>query len=292
MSSRLAWRVSAAVLALVALGAQAAPAIPGGTPEGRWRVSRGIAAPWLEAGSSVDQSAWLGATIEFSPSRFSAPQGLGCDNPRYEIDQREPAGLFLGALGEPGVAGARAAALALTSSTVPSVTLRCDSGLFDLHWATPQAVMLALDNVIWVLDRSPGALAADDTPEAMVQHWLELHFAGDMGFTSAALAGKLDRLSVGLRAEIERYFATPFAADEPPPVDGDPFTDAQDYPVLFSVGAGSPSGDGSEVTVRYDDGHRSRQVVFLLQQQESQWRIDDLRYEDGSTLRALLAPSS
>jgi hypothetical protein len=44
--------------------------------------------------------------------------------------------------------------------------------------------------------------------------------------------------------------------------------------------------------VRYDDGHRSRQVVFLLQHQESQWRIDDLRYEDGSTLRALLAPSS
>ena len=38
---------------------------------------------------------------------------------------------------------------------------------------------VAIDNVIWTLDRSPGALAAATTPAGVVQRLLEAHFAFD-----------------------------------------------------------------------------------------------------------------
>jgi hypothetical protein len=289
MTSRRCLLALGCALALTATTAQASDDL-GGVPEGRWRVSRGIVAPWMEDGSSVDRSAWLGATLEFSHARFAAPQGLGCDTPSYEAHPRPPQGLFQGGLDEgPEDAAKLAASLALTRPDTPSVTLTCDSGVFDLHWATPQALMLAVDNVIWVLDRSPGALAASDTPEAAVQQLLETHYAGDLGFVPDSVEPKRKFLSVGLLERIAAYFAAPFPTDEPPPINGDPFTNSQDYPVLFSVGTAATSNDTAEIAVRYDDGYRPRSVVFLLRREASQWRIDDLRYDDGITFRALLA---
>ena len=280
-----------ATLAVALSGAAAsatsitAPEVP--TPQGEFRVTRGIAAPWLTASDAKpDTRAWLGATIEFDVARFAAPGQLGCANPRYETDRRPAAGLFQGGLPEP--ASEAAARLALTAPTTPSVSLTCDTGIFDLHWATPQALMLALDNVIWVLDRSPGAFAAAGTPEAQVQGLLETHFGGDMGFDSTTVAGKQRFLSAALQERIAAYFAAPFPTDEPPPINGDPFTDSQEYPVLFSVGSDSATGEIATVPVRYDDGYRAREVQFVLRRSADGWRVDDLRYEGDHTFRTQL----
>jgi hypothetical protein len=258
-------------------------------PQGRFRVTRGVAAPWLEPSAPApDTRAWLGRSIEFGPTRFAAP-GLGCDDARYQPDRRPAEGLFQGNL--PAPADVAAANLGLAASNVPSVTLACASGLFDLHWATPQLLLLALDNVIWTLDRSAGALAASDTPEFAVQRLLEDHFAGDMGFTPESVAAKRRWLSEGLRAEIAAYFARPWPEDEPPVIDGDPFTDSQDYPHWFSVGTARADGGRMQVPVRYGDGPRVRTVRFVLvAKQGKDWRVDDVQDERGERLRAWLAP--
>jgi hypothetical protein len=257
-------------------------------PQGRFRVSRGIAAPWLAPPAPApDTRAWLGAGVEFGPRHFAAPAGLGCDDVRYATDRRPAEGLFQGGLPPP--APPAAARLGLVALPVPSIDLTCSTGTFDLHWATPDALLLAIDNVVWVLDRSPGARAPAGTPEHAVQRLLEAHFAGDMGFDAGTVAAKREQLAPTLQAAIADYFAQARPEDEVPPVNGDPFTDSQEYPVLFSVRDAVPRGAQRQVPVRFDDGYRARTVVFELAAGDAGWRLEDLRYEHGGTLLQSLA---
>ena len=257
-------------------------------PQGRFRVTRGVAAPWLEASAPApDTRAWLGRVVEFGADDFVAPNGLSCDDARYETDRRPPEGLFQGNL--PAPADVAAANLGLLETRTPSVTLACSSGLYDLHWATPELLLFALDNVIWTLDRSPGAQAAPGTPEAIVQALLESHFAGDMGFTPESVAAKRGWLSDGLSAAIEAYFARPWPEDEAPVINGDPFTDSQEYPHWFSVGRAVIDGGVTRVPVRYGDGARERGVLFILTRSDGGWRVDDVQDERGERLRSWLA---
>jgi hypothetical protein len=256
-------------------------------PAGRFRITRGVAAPWLDASATApDTRAWLGRTVEFGPRRFVAPAGLSCDDARYETDQRPPEGLFQGNL--PAPADVAAANLGLLTARIPSVTLTCSTGLYDLHWATPQLLLFALDNVIWTLDRSPGASATPASAEGVVQVMLETHFAGDMGFTPESVADKRPWLSAALFDTIQAYFARPQPEDEAPVINGDPFTDSQEYPHWFSVGAAVAADGATRVPVRYGDGLRERRVTFLLVREDHRWRIDDVLDERGDRLRRWL----
>jgi hypothetical protein len=271
----------AAAIALAAGGAFARSLVPE-LPQGEFRVSRGIPAPWLDVGAaSADTRAWLGDTVNLTAKHFTAPDIEGCLQPRLETRSQPPEGLFQGNL--PAPAKDTAARLALAANPTASVSITCDAGIFDLHWVTTDALMIAVDNVIWVLDRSPGARAATDTPEHAVQVLLETHFAGDMGFTAASVDPKRTHLAVKLQRAIDAYFAHPHPQDEPPPINGDPFTDSQEYPVVFSVREATREGEVARVPVRYDDGYRARQVEFELTRDADAWRLVDLRYEDGST---------
>jgi hypothetical protein len=278
----------ALALALVSLGCGIASACSPERPQGRFRVTRGVAAPWVDASASPpDTRAWLGKTVEFGPRRFVVPGGLSCEDARYGTDLRPAEGLFQGNL--PAPADIAAANLGLATYPVPSVTLTCSSGLYDLHWATPQLLLLALDNVIWSLDRSPGTQAAPGSPEALVQALLEAHFAGDMGFTPESVAAKRDWLSKGLLAAVEAYFARPWPEDEAPVINGDPFTDSQEYPHWFSVGSAVVADGETRVPVRYGDGSRGRSVSFILARDAGVWRIDDVQDERGDRLRRWMA---
>lgn len=268
--------------------ALAAGLAPPGIPEGRFRVSRGIAAPWRAAEQPApDVTAWRGRTLEFAADRFVAPAGLGCAPVQYATDARPAEGLFQGNL--PAPAQDAAARLGLVALPVPSVDLTCASGVFDLHWATPDALLLAVDDVIWVLDRSPGARAAEGTPEAAVQRLLETHFADDMGFLPDLVDDLRPYFAASLNGALDRYFGYPFPPDEVPPIDGDPVTDSQEYPVLFSVRDAVLEGGAARVPVRYDDGYRPRRVEFVLRREADAWRVADIRYDHGGTFRELLA---
>lgn len=85
------------------------------------------------------------------------------------------------------------------------------------------------------------------------------------------------------------YFAAPSPADEAPEIDGDPFTDSQEYPTSFRVGAAAMSGDTALVPVRFSWKSGDQRSVTVVLVPLGGWRIADLRYERGETLRSELS---
>ena len=78
-------------------------------------------------------------------------------------------------------------------------------------------------------------------------------------------------------------------------LDGDPLYNAQDIAIKdFSVSApetaGSPSRAGGQtrVTVRFKNLGKPTRVTYVLSQTADGWRISDIRYDDGSSLKKIL----
>ena len=291
MRERFAVVVSLLALAVVPsqLAAQATPARASSSGIlGEWRFVRAQVAPWANGGKPVApiDEHWIGRTIRFEPHRVAGPGVLRCANAVYTPTRFDADALFQGAL--PAPPRKAAASLGLVAMPVTGTSLNCDSGLFELHRPDATTLLLGLNDVIWTLDRSPGAFAGDSTPPGAVQRLLELHFGTSMAFDAKHAKTRARWLSDALNARIARYFAKPMNPNEAPAIDGDPFTDTQEYPTRFSVGAAEVRGDVATVPVRFTDGRRVRTVHYLLRRQRSGWRVDDLRYENGETLSGWL----
>lgn len=276
---------TAALIVLLATGAaHAAESYP---LEGTWHVSRGIVAPWVaEDAPRPDTAALLGQRITFTPDRVEGPGVLACANAKYTRDARPLAGLFQGNLPQPPENSA--GSLALTAAPVDSVALACDTGVFDLHFATRDALLLGLDNVVWLLDRSPGALAAAGTPEHAVHALLQDHYAHELEFTPERAIAQRAWLSDALQKKIATYFAQEVPEGDAPPINGDPFTDSQDYPPVFSVREAVVTGDTAVVPVRFDSGYESRQARYRLRKQAGAWRLDEIEYDHDTPFTKLL----
>jgi hypothetical protein len=254
---------------------------------GGWRIVRGVVAPWVRQAKSVASNRqWIGQTVAFAPRRVMGPGALRCDRATYTPTSMPADLLFQGSLSAP--AADAAAALGLVAMPVRGVSLACDTGVFELHRADATTLLLALDNVIYTLDRSPGAFAADTSPAGVVQRLLEQHFATSMAFDSAHIRYHAPWLGARLRGRIARYLARPVDPNEAPAIDGDPFTDTQEHPTRFSVRLATVSGDAATVPVHFTDGRRTRVVRYVLRRERGAWRVDDLRYDRGETLSAWL----
>lgn len=138
--------------------------------------------------------------------------------------------------------------------------------------------------------RAPAAQRADTSPAGVVQAFYAFHFSHDMGFDRAAVRARSRWISPDLLAHIGAYFARPSDPNEVPDIDGDPFTDSQEYPRSFQVGVARTQGDTARVPVAmlWPEGDR-RVVRVLLVRVSGAWRITDLRYANGEpSLRELL----
>ncbi|HEU5251249.1 MAG TPA: DUF3828 domain-containing protein [Thermoanaerobaculia bacterium] len=134
-----------------------------------------------------------------------------------------------------------------------------------------------------------GPTPVPKTPAATVRAFYAFHFAHDMAFTPESVRAKADWLAPDLLALCEKYFERPSSPDEAPPIDGDPFTDSQEYPKSFRVGAARVSGEAAWVPVRLEWSRgRPRSVTAHLVRIAGRWRIWDVRFADGSSLRGLL----
>jgi hypothetical protein len=78
-------------------------------------------------------------------------------------------------------------------------------------------------------------------------------------------------------------------------LDGDPLYNAQEIQITnFSISApqttGGPSRTGTEtsVTVRFKNIGKSTRVEYVLNQTANGWKISDIRYDDGSSLKKIL----
>ncbi|MBL8700368.1 MAG: hypothetical protein JNK67_18475 [Alphaproteobacteria bacterium] len=267
----------------VAASAQDVPIEPGGA----WKLVGGVPAPWVTGpgGASVPKG-MVGKTLAFAIGRVAGPHPLGCGGAHYEFAMMPGEGLFQGGLPAPVDASARKAGVA----TLPALSLQvsCDKGVFDYHLAGPGRLVTALDNVVWTLQATKGAASA--APEAVVARLLVDHFTHDMGFTVESAARKRGWFTAGLNRRIAAYFAAPFPDDEPPPINGDPITNSQDYPTRFTIARAAVRGREATVRVQFSDEGRTRPTDFVLRRGDAGWRIDDLVYADATRFSASLEP--
>jgi Protein of unknown function (DUF3828) len=72
-------------------------------------------------------------------------------------------------------------------------------------------------------------------------------------------------------------------------LDFDPLYDAQDFEIKdFSVALVAQQKDSAEVAASFKNIGTSEQIVFLLSNTKQGWRITDIKYSDGRTLKAIL----
>ena len=72
-------------------------------------------------------------------------------------------------------------------------------------------------------------------------------------------------------------------------LDGDPLYNAQDVQIKdFSVSAPESTGGETRVTVHFKNIGKPTRVLYLLSQTSDGWKISDIRYDDGSSLKKIL----
>lgn len=72
-------------------------------------------------------------------------------------------------------------------------------------------------------------------------------------------------------------------------LDGDPLYNAQDIQIKdFSVSAPESAGAETRVTVHFKNIGKPTRIVYALSQTADGWRISDIRYDDGSSLKKIL----
>lgn len=153
----------------------------------------------------------------------------------------------------------------------------------------PASVHAGSGNVIGLTSSAKARPAPPHaTPQAVVKKLYADHFAHDMGFTVKTVARKRNWLMPDLYRQIDAYFHRPSSPDKAPSINGDPFTDTQEYPTTFSVGVATTEAHNATVSVIMTFGADKRTVRVLLGRHASGWLVDDLVYEDGTTFRALL----
>jgi Protein of unknown function (DUF3828) len=101
------------------------------------------------------------------------------------------------------------------------------------------------------------------------------------------------------RARVDRYFTKRLAdliwkdaktsKGEVGALDGDPLYNAQDIKIRhFAIGAPKYADDKAEVHVTFENLGQKYEFVFQLIKETSGWRIDDIKYGDGTTLVGIL----
>lgn len=269
---------------ILALLTAAEPALAADALTGSWRFTHAAAAPW---GAPLAGGATLaGQTLILAPKRMQGPAPLDCGPARLEASAYPAEGLFQGNL--PAPAKKQAQALGLGRFPVSGLRVTCGAGIFEFHRADADTLLLGLDNRVWTLSRAPGALAAADSPAGRVERLLETHFAGDMGFDAKSAAAKAAFQSQRLNQLVAAYLARPRPQDEVPPINGDPYTDSQEYPTRFAVGAARLQRDRAQVPVRFADALSRRSLTFELVRTGGVWQVDDIDYGHGDRLSTLL----
>lgn len=258
-----------------------------GIAAGCWRITHAVVAPWAHAGTDgravpARRDRW----VRFHRASVDGPGALNCAHAVFEPTHYPAEGLFQGNLPAPAMASART--LGIARLPLAGVRVTCDTGVFEFHRIDADTLLLGLDNRVFTLSRAPGALAGADAPEGRVQRLLEGHFSGDMAFFPASVEAKRRWLSARLARRIAGYFARPAPESEVPDINGDPFTDSQEYPARFAVGRAVVADGVAEVPVHFADAERDRTLVYRLLRERGEWRLDDLRYASGMTLHGLL----
>ena len=125
-------------------------------------------------------------------------------------------------------------------------------------------------------------------PTEVVKIFYKYHLSHDMGFTEASIKAKEQWFTIELLEMMLAKVKEPVPKYEDPDIDGDPFTDSQEYPQHFKIKGCSITGNTASVTVQVYPPERRRIIKVQMVNQAGLWQIDDMIYEDSGTLRKLL----
>ncbi|MDQ3199480.1 MAG: YbjP/YqhG family protein [Verrucomicrobiota bacterium] len=72
-------------------------------------------------------------------------------------------------------------------------------------------------------------------------------------------------------------------------LDGDPFYNAQDIEIKgFTISPPETAKGETRVTVRFKNLGKPARLVYVLTHTGDGWKISDIRYDDGSSLKKIL----
>ena len=263
----------------------ASPVVP--IASGAWRFTHAQPAPWDPRNPLGPDL--RGEVITILDNRFQGPAYLKCEPAQFSRLNLPAEGLFEGGLPVPAETSAHS--LGLAHFPVATTRVACADASFDLYQVDAQTLLVGLDNRVWTLSHTAGtdsANSADNQAEGRVQLLLEMHFSSDMGFLSQTTNNKSGFFSRDLNQAIEGYFAIQRPADEVPPINGDPFTDSQEYPTRFKVTRITGDNNRASVEVVFANAWNTYPLVYLLVREADEWKIDNIVYAGGYTFLKLL----
>ncbi len=263
----------------------ASPLVP--LTAGAWRFTHAQPAPWDPANPLGPDL--RGQVITISDDSFQGPAYLQCERATFSRLTLPAEGLFEGGL--PAPAETAANSLGLAHFPVATTRVTCANAGFDLHQVDPLTVLIGLDNRVWTLSQTAGTESAnsgDNRAAGLVQLLLETHFSETMGFVPDTTKTKWGYFSRDLKQAIEGYFAVQRPVDEVPPINGDPFTDSQEYPTRFAVTRVTGDSSRAGVEVVFANAFNTYPLVYLLVREPDGWKLDNIVYSGGYTFLKLL----
>jgi hypothetical protein len=143
--------------------------------------------------------------------------------------------------------------------------------------AIPVLLLTALASAI--------SLAGDLSPKDLVAQLYQAHASKHDPLDETASLGRyFDPALLQLYLKDKRE-----AKGEVGRLDGDPLYNAQDFQIKdFSVSAPDMAGVEARVTVNFKNLGKPTRVVYMLDRTANGWKISDIRYDDGSSLKKIL----
>lgn len=127
--------------------------------------------------------------------------------------------------------------------------------------------------------------AGDLSPKDLVAQLYQAHRSKHDPLDDTALLGRyFDSALLKLYLRDRRE-----AKGEVGRLDGDPLYNAQDMEIKdLSVSAPEMTGGEARVTVNFKNFGKPTRVVYMLGRTANGWKISDIRYDDGSSLKKIL----
>ncbi|HEY2714074.1 MAG TPA: hypothetical protein VGI60_16300 [Chthoniobacterales bacterium] len=129
------------------------------------------------------------------------------------------------------------------------------------------------------------AAAADLTPKDLVAQFYQAHRSSHDPLVETQLLGHyFDAPLLKLYLKDQRE-----AKGEVGRLDGDPLYNAQDMQISnFSISPPETAKGETHVIVRFRNIGKPTRIVYVLAHTGAGWRISDIRYDDGSSLKKIL----
>lgn len=140
-----------------------------------------------------------------------------------------------------------------------------------------------------ILTATVSGIAADATAKAFLQKLYAAYTAPKQSGVPLDTDKELARyFSPEVVKLMDKMYAAAKKADEVPALDGDPFVDAQDWDIKsFDITVDQVGDDKATGHVRFKNFDEEKSLALDLIHLKSGWRIDDIRWGDG-TLRKLI----